>query len=219
MDKKTSKFIITILNWWNTNKRNLPWRNTSDPYKIIISEILLRKTTATHAKMAYDNFFDKYPTVFELAEADINELKEIIKPLGLVNQRSGQIIALSKKVVEDYGGEIPRETKLLLELPGVGKYTCAGVMCIAYQKDEPMVDTNFVRVIGRYFDFKSEKKYAYTDIKLWDFVREMIPKGKCKEFNLGLIDFSSAICIPKFPRCPKCTLKGNCSYYTNLNRA
>lgn len=213
MDKKTLKFIEVVMNWWENNRRNFPWRTTKNPYKILITEILLRKTTATHANMTYEKFFEKYPTVTKLAKADLNELKEIIEPLGLVNQRSGQILALSKKVVEDHKGKIPRTSEELMELPGVGKYTSAGVMCIAYQKDEPMVDTNFVRVVGRYFNFKSERKQPYADPKLWDLVRDMIPKGKCKEFNLGLIDFSSAICIPKFPRCNKCLLKSSCNYY------
>lgn len=213
MDNKSLKFIETIMDWWENNRRDFPWRNTTDPYKILITEVLLRKTTATHANGAYTQFFEKYPTVYDLANANIGELKEIIRPLGLVNQRSGQITALAQKVINDHSGKIPNDIKQLMELPGVGRYTCAGVMCIAFKKDEPMVDTNFVRVIGRYFDFKSEKRYAYTDPKLWDFVRGMIPKGKCKEFNLGLIDFSSAICIPKYPRCPKCPLKDKCDYY------
>lgn len=214
MDKKTLKFIEVIMGWWENNRRDFPWRNTIDPYKILITEILLRKTTATHANSVYKNFFTKYPTIYELADANINELKEIIKPLGLVNQRSGQIVSLAKRVIKEYEGKIPSNNESLMDLPGVGKYTCAGVMCIAFKQDEPMVDTNFVRVIGRYFSFKSEKKYTYTDPKLWDFVRRMIPKGKCKEFNLGLIDFSSAICIPKFPRCPKCPLNGKCDYFS-----
>ena len=216
MDKKTSKFIEITLMWWKNNRRDFPWRHTSDPYKTVITEILLRKTTATHVNMVYDIFFNKFPTIHKLAKADINKLKDIIKPLGLVNQRSGQIMQLAKMIMIEYGGEIPDSPELLMKLPGVGEYTTAGVMCISYKKDEPMVDTNFVRVIGRYFGFKSEKKYVYTDPKLWDFVRSIIPGGMCKEFNLGLFDFSNAICIPKNPRCDKCPLNINCCYFHDL---
>lgn len=206
-------FQESILKWWDTNRRDYPWRKTSDPYIILITEILLRKTTATHVNSIYEKFFTKYPTIEKLADAKKESLKQSIESLGLASQRTEQLLKLSKIIVEEYGGEIPNKYEYILNLPGVGRYTAGALMCIAYKSDEAMVDTNVVRVVGRYFDFKSKKKQVYTDIKLWDFVKKLIPKGKCREFNLGIIDFANEICLPKIPRCGRCPLNLHCKYY------
>jgi A/G-specific adenine glycosylase len=214
MDSEAKKeFVKTILCWWEKNRRDLPWRHTKEPYLTLITEILLRKTTATHVNSIYQKFFEKYPTIQKLAGCEKKELKNIITPLGLAEQRSEQLIKLAKTVIADYNGKIPEKRSDLLKLPGVGNYTAAAVSCISYGQDTSTVDTNFVRVIGRFFNFKSEKKSVYMDKKLWDFVTGMIPKGKCKEFNLGLIDFASAVCIPKNPRCSECNMKECCIYF------
>lgn len=213
MDHETLEFIECILNWWETNRRVYPWRKTSEPYIILITEILLRKTTATHVNSIYDSFFLKYPTIEKLAKTDKDSLKETILSLGLSNQRSEQLLKLSKTIVEEYNGKIPREYEDILNLPGVGKYTAGALMCVSYKSDEAMVDTNVVRVVGRYFDFKSDKKEVHTDVNLWDFVRYLIPKGRCKEFNLGIIDFANSICLPRIPKCKKCPLNNLCKFY------
>ena len=211
-------FVDTIIEWWQENKRDYPWRKTRDPYRTLLTEILLRKTTATHVNSIYIEFFDKYPDIDALSKANIETLKKLITPLGLANQRSNQILKLVKTITGDLGGKIPTECDKLLELPGVGRYTAGAVMCVSYSKDEAMVDTNAVRVIGRYFDFKSKTKTPYTDPELWGFVKKLIPKGKCKEFNLGVIDFANAICLAKIPKCQKCPLKNQCNYFILINK-
>lgn len=213
MDKKSLKFVETILTWWNTNKRPLPWRNTKDPYIILVTEILLRKTTATQVNSIFYEFFDEYPTLKDLSHSDSKKLKKLISSLGLSNQRTEQLLKLSNVIIEMYDGNVPSNYSQLLDLPGVGRYVAGAVMCQSYYKDESMVDTNVIRVIGRYFDFKSEKTDPSTDSKLWDFTKSLIPEGKCKELNLGIIDFANAICISKVPKCPICPLRIYCSYY------
>lgn len=215
MENKNSKFVTEILRWWELERRNFPWRNTTDPYIILVTEILLRKTTSGHVNSIHHPFFVKYPTIYELANADEIELKSIIKPLGLSNQRSKQLIKLAKIILNEYGGEIPANYSDLIKLPGVGKYTSSAVMCNVYNKDCAMVDTNVVKIVGRYFGFKSEKKPAYNDPKLWEFVEDLIPKGKSKEFNLGLIDFVSSFCTSKKPKCEKCPLNVYCNFQKN----
>lgn len=133
-------------------------------------------------------------------------------------KRSEELSKLSNYVVENYMGEIPDDMEKLIELQGVGKYTAGGVLCQAYQKDTAMVDTNVVRVIIRYFNFKSSRKRPRDDPKLWNFVKKLIPKGKCREFNLGLIDFATAICISRIPKCEICPLNINCRYYKSILR-
>ena len=111
-----------------------------------------------------------------------------------------------------HGGIIPKKHSELLNLPGVGLYTAGAVRCVAYNQDEAMVDTNVVRVILRFFGFQSDRKTPYTDPKLWEFVQVLIPEGKCKEFNLGIMDSANAICLPKIPKCNECLLNKKCKF-------
>lgn len=212
---KKFKFTDEILNWWETNRRDFPWRHTDDPYTTLITEILLRKTTSGHVNSIHEKFFTLYPSIDELANSDKDKLKKLIKPLGLSNQRSEQLKKLAITLKKEYGGKVPSNCIELMKLPGVGMYTGAGVMCISFKKDNAMVDTNAVKIIERYFGYKTKKTVPYNDPNLWKFVKSLIPNGKCKEFNLGLIDFVSAVCTTKRPKHEICPLKSYCTFYEN----
>lgn len=209
-------FSEYILSFYSTQHRNFPWRQTKDPYKILLTEILLRRTTSTQVNSIYHKFFEEFPSIKSLALADKNDLETIIKQLGLSKQRSKQMIKMAKIVVEKYNGVIPKSYDELIKLPGVGMYTVGGFLCFLCNKDVSMVDTNVVRVISRYFNFKSKKTESWTDKILWKFVRDLIPQNYCKEFNLGLIDFASIICIPKNPKCEICYLNSECHFFQNV---
>lgn len=209
-------FINYILSYYQSHGREFPWRKTKNPYKIFLTEILLRKTTSTQVKTIYPEFFSKYPNIESLASANEKELENLIKCLGLSKQRSAQMIKLSKIILERYGGFIPKNYNELIALPGVGMYTAGGFLCLACNEDVSMVDTNVIRVISRYFNFKSKKKAIANDRKIWMFVKDLIPNGKCKEFNLGLIDFASAICKPNKPECEKCSLNVKCCFFNSI---
>lgn len=206
------KFVEHILNFYNTQGRDFPWRKISDPYKIFLTEILLRKTTSKQVNSIYVKFFSEYPTIDSLALAEENELENSIKCLGLSKQRSKQMIKLANIITKQYGGLIPKNYNELIKLPGVGMYTAGGVLCLVYNKDVSMVDTNVIRVISRYFNFRSTKKDISTDKNIWEFVKDMVPPGKCKEFNFGLIDFAGIICRQKDPHCKKCGLNDKCHF-------
>lgn len=211
---KKQAFVREIIKFHEQyGRKNLPWRKTRDPYVILVSEILLRKTTARQVERIFDAFFSKYPNPHDLAQADENELKGLLKPLGMEHKRSKELIELAKALIKKHGGQVPQDSKNLLSLPGVGRYATGAVMCLAYGRDEAMVDTNAVRVITRYFGFKSRRKRPRDDPALWEFVKSLIPPGKCREFNLGLLDFASAVCRARKPECGKCPLKEYCTYY------
>jgi A/G-specific adenine glycosylase len=212
MKEKTVEFVNNILNWWETRRRDFPWRHTSDPYKLLVTEILLRKTTAFQVNLIYDKFFENYPTVKDLADADQEDLLDILNPLGMENKRSREFLEIGKFIMDVYEGEIPEDYHSLMEIYGVGRYTASGVLCQAYKKDSAMVDRNVVRVIKRYFHFKSKRKRMRDDPALWEFVENLIPKGQCKQFNLGLIDFASEICTARNPKCSLCEVRNYCSY-------
>ena len=212
LDKKIKCFVKGILSYWDNCRREFPWRHTKDPYKILITETLLRKTTAKQVDALYHDFFNRYPDIDALANADVDELKKILTPLGMENRRSEGLKKLAKSIMEDYGGEIPKDHSHLMSLYGVGRYTAGGVMCLAYKIDSAMVDTNVVRVMERYFGFKSSRKRPRDDPGLWSFVKNLIPKGKCKEFNLGLIDFANEFCSSRKPKCDICSINKQCKF-------
>ncbi|MGC9517481.1 MAG: hypothetical protein ACP5C3_07280 [Methanomicrobiales archaeon] len=214
-DIKTNHFVKVILVWWENNRKDLPWRRTKNPYFLLVTEILLRKTTSKQVDNIYHKFFQKYPSVYDLRSADQKELENILFTLGMEKKRSKELLKISEIIVEDFKGIIPHKYEDLIKLPGVGRYTANGVICQAYKNDKAMVDTNVIRVVVRYFNFKSSKKRLRDDVNIWAFMESMIPLNKCKEFNLGLIDFASSVCTSKKPKCSKCDLNEFCSFFIN----
>jgi A/G-specific adenine glycosylase len=210
-------FAKHLLSWWSKNKKEFSWRKTKDPYKVLIAELLLRKTTSKQVERIYDTLIARYPNPEKLAKSSRGDLKEILRHLGMEHVRTNIFIRLAKMLVQDLNGHIPSNEKGLRELPGIGKYSANAILCTAYGKDVPMVDTNAVRVIGRVFNFKSSKARVKDDPEIWDFVTGLIPSGKGKEFNLAVIDFAHGICLPHNPLCSTCPLGSICCYNLKLN--
>lgn len=210
---KERLFVKRILVWFSGNKRTFPWRKTSDPYKILITEHLLRKTTAKQVKDIYEAFFVDFPNFTSLAESPKDRIIDIIRPLGLQNQRAELLQKTATRLVELEG--VPNEEKQLLELPGVGQYCADAVRCLAYDEDMPMVDRNVIRVINRIFCIlpqgvnpSSEKAARFAR----NFVREFLPRGNSKSFNLALLDFAAIVCKAKNPLCSSCPQKDLCNW-------
>lgn len=208
-DKK--EFSHKLLEWWSENKQGFPWRNTRDPYLILVAEVLLRKTTAKQVERIYDSFLNVYPTSKALSRATEEKLRRLLSPLGMEHIRAKLFIKLADAIVS-HDGKIPRSEEDLRALPGVGEYSANAVLCLAYGKNVPMVDTNAVRVVQRVFNFASSKARAKDDPYLWDFVRDLIPAYRARDFNLAVIDFAHKVCKPKNPHCYSCPLKALCTY-------
>lgn len=208
-DKK--EFGLKLLEWWSENKQDFPWRKTRDPYSILVAEVLLRKTTAKQVERIYGDFLDSYPTSKALSRATEKKLSQLLNPLGMEHTRAKLFTRLADAVAK-HNGKIPRSEKGLRALPGVGKYSANAVLCLAYGKDMPMVDTNAVRVVQRVFSFAFSKARAKDDPYLWDFVKNLMPAGRAMNFNLAIIDFAHKVCKPKNPHCCACPLKALCIY-------
>jgi len=222
MDKyyhSESKKIIgnILLDWWKENKRYFPWRLKKNPYSILIAEMLLRKTTAKQVENMYSSFLKKYPTPKDLSEANEKELSKILTPLGIAHHRASLFIKFGRTIMDNYKGEIPITEKELLKLPGVGRYTANAVLSFSQNKNVPMVDTNFIRVIERVFDFASSKVRTRNDNRIWEFAGELIPNGKSREFNLAILDFASAVCKSRNPVCNACPIIRICAFQKKLS--
>ena len=199
-------FRSDLLSWAYDNLRAFLWRETTDPYEILIAEILLQKTEAEKVEPVYREFLSTYPSLNELAAADREELANIIYSLGLQNQRSKALISIGETL---QGDGVPNDTNRLLELPYVGRYAANATLCFAFGEPRPIVDANVVRVYNRIFD----TDFDYRDEEAWEFAEKVLPEAYAWEFNLAILDFAAAICRPKTPRCEECFFTDQCSYY------
>lgn len=212
-DDPRKTFSKRLLAWWKNNKRDFPWRHTNDPYAVLIAEMLLRKTTALQVDRLYRALIGKYPDVKSLSEADENELRDMIKPLGMEHKRAKLLKEVNNVIIESYKGVIPSAQKELLQLPGIGPYAANAVLSFSHAQNVPMVDTNFVRLIERVFGFKSSRARARDDKQIWEFAETLVPKGRSKEFNLAVIDFAASVCGARVPKCEVCPLTSVCTFF------
>jgi len=212
MEEKINTFRNKLLEWHKENAFSYPWRETKDAYKVLIAEVLLRKTTREQVRKVFCKLIAKYPNSDSLAVANAGELEELVKSLGMQKKRTEVLIKASRFIVKRFRGLVPSEAEKLLEVPGVGLYTANAVMCFAFHKQVPLVDTNVIRIICRVFGIKSKKARLRTDPEIWNFVGRLIPRGKARDFNFALIDFASAVCTSRAPKCNVCFASGTCCF-------
>jgi A/G-specific adenine glycosylase len=193
-----------LLEWYKTYGRGFPWRNPkiNDPYKILVTELLLQKTKAEMVTSIWETFFKEFPTIQNLATADENSILEIIGQLGL-SYRAKRLRQMAEQIVRQYNGKIPSHFHDLLRLYGVGPYIASSVLCFAFNKRQPIVDVNIMRLMNRFKGFTDE-------ISVRNFLEEVLPIKKFKEFNWALIDLATLVCKPNKPLCLKCPLKLRC---------
>jgi A/G-specific adenine glycosylase len=203
-------FQRRLLSWYRRHRRDLPWRKTTDPYHILVSEIMLQQTQVDRVVPKYHEFLSRYPTFEALAGARVREVKRAWYPLGY-NIRPVRLHSIACETVERYGGRLPDEPEQLLQFKGIGRYTAGAVATFAYGKAAPILDTNVARVLHRIFLKKGEAKTQRT--RLWALSEALIPKKAAYDFNQGLMDFGAMVCTAKRPRCPACPMKKLCKSY------
>jgi len=209
VSQETYRMQKIVLDWAKHNLRKYSWRIVSDPYKILISELLLQKTDAKKVEQVYPNFIKKFPTIFDLYQADIEEIQRFIKDIGLF-YRAQRIKRIAEQIVEKFNGSIPDSKKELTSLYGVGDYVSNAVLCFAFKKRVPIVDTNVIRLYDRVFNLKSSKSRPQTDKKIWDFAEKALPLERYVEYNYAILDFASSVCRARVPLCNICEAKVIC---------
>ena len=204
-----AKFSDTILEWYSQHKRKLPWRSTTDPYKIWLSEVILQQTRVAQGIPYYEKFVDKYPTVEDLASADEEEVLKLWQGLGYYS-RARNMLHTAKAVVDEYQGRFPKSYKGLLALKGVGDYTASAIASISFNLPEAVVDGNVYRVLARYFgvdlpiDQSAGKRY-FKELAL-----EQLHLENTRDYNQGLMEFGAVQCAPRNPDCYSCPLADSC---------
>ncbi|MBI4003979.1 MAG: A/G-specific adenine glycosylase [Candidatus Omnitrophica bacterium] len=205
-------FQRRLLAWYRVHQRPLPWRRTRDPYKILVSEIMLQQTQVDRVAPKYHEFLRRYPTITALAQAKTTELRRVWYPLGY-NVRPLRLRKIAQRTLREHQGRIPNSYDGLLAMDGIGRYTAGAVLSFAFKKDAPILDTNVVRLLSRYFGIRGEPKRGRTQRTLWRLAEGVIPRGKGHVINQAMMDFGATVCTARVPRCPTCTLRRTCRSY------
>ncbi|HNP59566.1 MAG TPA: A/G-specific adenine glycosylase [Nitrospirales bacterium] len=204
---KKAQFQKRLLAWYGEFGRDLPWRRTSDPYKILVSEVMLQQTQVDRVIPKFHEFLGKYPTLQDLAEAQPEDVRKTWYPLGY-NIRPYRLQGIACETIERYGGAIPHKPEELLSLKGIGRYTAGAIRSFAFNKDAPILDTNVMRVLHRIFIGKGEAKKQKAE--LWLLSEKLIPRGKGYDFNQALMDFGAMVCTARKPICLLCPMRNIC---------
>jgi A/G-specific adenine glycosylase len=212
MNKTEQQAIFSrpLLEWYRRSKRRLPWRETKDPYAIWISEVMLQQTRVETVIPYYQRFMEKFPTVEALAGAPEEEVLKAWEGLGYYS-RARNLQAAVREVHERYGGVVPAEPEAIASLKGVGPYTAGAILSIAYNRPEPAVDGNVMRVLSRFFLIEEDIAKGKTRKFIEDLARRLIPAGEAGDFNQALMELGATVCTPRSPHCLTCPVLRDCA--------
>jgi len=211
MKRRTERAVTNLLlKWFRKHGRDYPWRNETDPYRVMIAEIMLQRTKADQVMPVYQLFLRKFPDPYALADAPSEEIEDIFAMLGL-KWRAKKVEELARVLVSRYNGQIPRSREELLSLPGVGEYIADAVLCFAYSMNVAVVDVNVCRVIRRVFGVKPRGE-ARRDSRFRRIAQRLVPPKETRKFNWAIIDFAALVCTPQKPKCGECPLQELCSF-------
>ena len=205
MEKITSE----LLNWYQKNKRDLPWRRTKNPYYIWISEIMLQQTRVEAVKVYYERFITKLPTLYDLANIPEDELLKLWEGLGYYS-RVRNMQSCAKQLIDRGLKNLPATKEELLALPGIGKYTAGAILSIAFAMPSVAIDGNVYRVLGRYYKIKESITKGSTYQMYEKKMQKILPDKKAGDFTQSFMDLGSLICMPKSPKCEICPLQNDC---------
>jgi A/G-specific adenine glycosylase len=197
IDQRTPAITRTILRWYSRASRSLPWRGEKNPYRILLSEIMLQQTQVNRVLEKYPEFLNRFPNFITLARANTSSVIRSWKGLGY-NNRVVRLQLLARWVVRENGGRLPQTIPQLQSLPGVGKYTAHALACFAFNKNVPVVDINVERVLKRLYPSDAKRLDA------WSLAERVLPGKKAYDWNQALMDLGSTICVSSNPRCSEC---------------
>jgi A/G-specific DNA glycosylase len=203
--------MAPLLAWYRRNARDLPWRRTSDPYAVLISEFMAQQTQISTVIGAYERWMKRFPTVQALASADETEVLAMWQGLGYYS-RARNLHRAAKAVVERHGGKIPADLDALMALPGIGAYTAGAVMAFAFDRPAAVVDTNVARVLTRLRAITEPIDSTVGRRLVQEAAMDLQPQGGgARELNSALMELGALVCKPRRPDCPGCPIRGGCA--------
>ncbi|HET9371378.1 MAG TPA: A/G-specific adenine glycosylase, partial [Vicinamibacterales bacterium] len=205
-------FRRRLLAWYRRHGRQLPWRETRDPYRVLVSEIMLQQTQVDRVLPKYLEWLDRYPTLAALAAAAEHDVVRTWYPLGY-NIRPRRLHAIARESVDRFDGTLPGDEETLRSFKGIGPYTAGAVMSFAFGKRAAILDTNVARVLFRVFVARGNPKSHAMTKQLWDLSRTVLPHKHVYDFNQALMDFGATMCSARAPRCGECPMTSRCRAY------
>ncbi|WP_159800367.1 A/G-specific adenine glycosylase [Flavobacterium sp. MK4S-17] len=205
-------FSKQLIQWYLQNKRDLPWRKTTQPYHIWLSEIMLQQTRVAQGLPYFLKFTEAFPTVQHLAEAPQEQVLKLWQGLGYYS-RARNLHETAKYVAFSHNGVFPENYNGLLKLKGVGEYTAAAIASICYGEAVPVVDGNVYRVLSRYFGIETDISSGSAKKQFTALAASQMPPGSASDFNQAMMEFGALQCIPKNPDCASCVLNAGCVAY------
>jgi len=194
-----------LLDWYDQYKRDLPWRRTKDPYAIFVSEMMLQQTQVKTVIPYYGRFLDELPDWQSLSKAKEEKILKLWEGLGYY-RRARNLQAAAQMILAEFNGKLPQTREEIIKLPGVGQYSAGAVLSIAFQKPEPLVDGNVIRVFSRLFVLRGNLKTGENHEKVWDVARSLISTKRPGDFNQALMELGATVCFTDNPQCLLCPL-------------
>jgi A/G-specific adenine glycosylase len=203
-------FHNILIKWYLQNKRDLPWRKTTSPYPIWLSEIMLQQTRVAQGTPYFLSFTSAFPTIFDLANAHEEQVLKLWQGLGYYS-RARNLHKTAQTIAFDMNGVFPDNYAGLLKLKGIGEYTAAAIASFSYNECVPVVDGNVFRVLSRYFDLETDIAQASAKKEFAALAFELMPKDNPALFNQAIMEFGALQCVPKNPNCAECVFNNSCA--------
>lgn len=209
-----STFVSDLMCWHKNNALDFVWRRYKSPYKILVTEILLRKTNAEKVHKLIDDVIERIGSVKQLISIEEDELTDLLKPFGMQKRKASELKRLALILEADFDGNVPASSEELMSLPGVGQYIAHAVLASGHLQPKAVVDTNVIRVYSRYFGLSSTRARPRDDPRVWEFAQHIFPERGAPRFNYAVIDFAKQICTARSPRCLECPMINHCLYFS-----
>jgi len=198
-----------LIEWFRENQRPLPWRRDYFPYAVWISEVMLQQTQVIKVIPYFEKWMERLPDPAAVAEAEEGELLRLWEGLGYYS-RVRNLQKAAQKIVQEHGGKIPRDEKKLKKLPGIGPYTAAAILSLAFNEDVPVLDGNVERVVTRLMDLNQPVKNHKSRTFIQDTLMAWLPKGEARAFNQAMMELGAVVCTPLHPACDACPVSAFC---------
>ena len=200
---------LALLGWYRSERRDLPWRRTRDPYAIWVSETMLQQTRVEAVIPYYERFLARFPDVDTLATADLDDVLSLWAGLGYYT-RARNLKRAAEQVVTRFAGRVPDGVDMLRELPGVGRYTAGAIASIAFDHPAPIVDGNVARVFARLLGLRQPIESSAVKARLWEEAGRLVDGPSPGDLNQALMELGARICVPRAPRCGQCPVSRFC---------
>lgn len=198
-----------LLTWYARHARDLPWRESQDPYRVWVSEIMLQQTQVETVRPYFQQFVATFGTVAELAAADEEQVLRHWEGLGYY-RRARQMHAAARELVDVHGGIFPRDVETLQMLPGIGRYTAGAIASIAFNERAPILEANTIRLLSRLIGYRQDPTRSAGQRRLWEVSAAILPRKEVSPFNQALMELGAIVCTPQQPACGRCPLAGIC---------